>query len=97
MDRDDIRGIRLLRAVGVRPKFRWRLARAIGVSPKFLYERLGWEPAMLMSGIPYEETVTIFETAGGRLLDSTLESGLPGGVVSRTYVVAPRDDALPRL
>ena len=46
---------------------------------------------MLMSGIPYEETVTIFETAGGRLLDSTLESGLPGGVVSRTYVVAPRD------
>ena len=70
-----------------------RVLRAIGVSPKFLYERLGWEPEMLMSGIPYEETVTIFEAAGGRLLDATPESSHPGGVMSRTYVIAPRDDA----
>jgi SAM-dependent methyltransferase len=68
-----------------------RLLRAVGVSPKFLYERLGWEPEMLMSGIPYEETVAIFESAGGRLLDATPESRQPGGVLSRTYVVAPRD------
>jgi SAM-dependent methyltransferase len=92
-----MRGRRLLRAIGVRPRFRWRSARAVGVSPKFLYERLGWEPEMLMSGIPYEETVTIFEAAGGRLLDATRESRHPGGVVSRTYLVAPRDDALARL
>ena len=70
-----------------------RVLRAIGVSPKFLYERLGWEPEMLMSGIPYEETVTIFESAGGRLLDATPESSHPGGVMSRTYVIARRDDA----
>ena len=72
------------------------LLRAVGVSPKFLYERLGWEPEMLMSGIPYEETVTIFETAGGQLLDATPESRDPGGVVSRTYVAAPRDDVSAR-
>ena len=36
---------------------------------------------MLMSGIPYEETVTIFETAGGRLLDAEPENP----VMSRTY------------
>ena len=70
-----------------------RMLRAVGVSPKFLYERLGWEPEMLMSGIPYEETVSIFEAAGGRLLDATPESSHPSGVMSRTYVIAPRDDA----
>jgi SAM-dependent methyltransferase len=89
------RSTRVLRAVGVRPRFRWRSARAVGVSPKFLYERLGWEPEMLMSGIPYEEMVTILETAGGQLLDATPESRHRGGVVSRTYIVAPRDDAPP--
>ena len=68
-----------------------RLLRSLGVSPKFLYERLGWEPEMLMSGIPYDETVTIFETAGARLLDAAPENAHPGGVVSRTYFVAPRD------
>lgn len=69
------------------------LLRAVGVSPKFLYERLGWEPEMLMAGIPYDETVTIFEAAGGRLLDATPERPHSEGVLSRTYVVAPRDDA----
>lgn len=68
-----------------------RLLRAVGVSPKLLYERLGWEPAMLMSGIPYDETVAIFAAAGGRLLDAAPENAHPGGVVSRTYFVAPRD------
>jgi hypothetical protein len=72
-----------------------RLLRAVGVGPRILYGRLGWEPEMLMSGIPYEETVTIFETAGGRLLDASPENAHPGGVVSRTYFVAPRDDASP--
>ena len=67
------------------------LLRAAGVRPTFLYERLGWQPEMLMSGIPYEETVTIFETAGGRLLDTPPEDMLPGGVVSRLYFVAPDD------
>lgn len=70
-----------------------RLLRAVGVSPKFLYERWGWEPEMLMSGIPYEETVTIFETAGGRLLDAAPENAHPGGVMSRTYFIARRDGA----
>jgi SAM-dependent methyltransferase len=72
-----------------------RLLRAVGVSPRFLYGRLGWEPEMLMSGIPYEETVTIFETAGGRLLDAAPENAHPAGAVSRTYFVAPRDGAPP--
>jgi SAM-dependent methyltransferase len=66
-----------------------RLLRAVGVSPRVLYGRFGWEPEMLMSGIPYEDTVTIFETAGGRLLDAAPENAHPGGVVSRTYFVAP--------
>jgi SAM-dependent methyltransferase len=68
-----------------------RFLRAVGVSPTFLYERLGWEPEMLMSGIPYEETVTVFETAGGRVLDAPPEDAHPGGVMSRTYFVASRD------
>jgi hypothetical protein len=51
----------------------------------------GWEPEMLMSGISYEETVTIFETAGGRLLVVAPENAHPGGVMSRTYFVAPHD------
>jgi hypothetical protein len=55
-----------------------RLLRAIGVSPTFLYERTDWEPEMLMTGIPYEEAVTIFETAGGRLLDAAPENAHPG-------------------
>ena len=67
------------------------LLRAVGVRPTFLYERLGWQPEMLMSGIPYEETVSIFVTAGGQLLDSPPEDTLPGGVVSRLYFVAPED------
>jgi SAM-dependent methyltransferase len=66
-----------------------RLLRAAGVSPTFLYGRLGWEPEMLMSGIPYEEMVAIFETAGGRLLESPPEDAQPSGVVSRVYFVAP--------
>jgi SAM-dependent methyltransferase len=72
-----------------------RLLRAVGVSPRLLYGRLGWEPEMLMSGIPFEETVTIFETAGGRLLDAAPENPHPGGVMSRTYFVAPRDGLRP--
>ncbi len=86
------RGKRVLRAVGVRRTFLWRSARAVGASPRFLYERLGWEPEMLMSGIPYEEMVTIFETAGGRLLHADPENSHGGGVISRTYFVAPGDD-----
>jgi hypothetical protein len=72
-----------------------RQLRAVGVSPKFLYERTDWEPEMLMTGVPCEETVTIFETAGGRLLDATPENAHPGVVISRTYFVAPRDGAAP--
>jgi SAM-dependent methyltransferase len=72
-----------------------RLLRAVGVSPKLLYERTDWEPEMLMTGIPYEETVTIFATAGGRLLNAAPENAHPGGVISRTYIVAPRDGAPP--
>jgi SAM-dependent methyltransferase len=68
-----------------------RWLRAVGVSPRFLYERLSWEPEMLMSGIPYEETVSILENAGGRLLDAPPEDPHPGGVMSRTYYVAPRE------
>jgi SAM-dependent methyltransferase len=72
-----------------------RLLRSVGVSPTFLYERLDWEPEMLMTGIPYEDMVTIFETAGGRLLEAAPENAHPGGVVSRTYFVAPRDGVTP--
>jgi SAM-dependent methyltransferase len=72
-----------------------RLLRSLGASPRFLYEHLGWEPEMLMSGIPYKETVTILETAGGRLLDAAPENEHPGGVVSRTYFVAVRKTAPP--
>ena len=70
-----------------------RFLRAVGVRPTFLYERLGWQPDMPMSGIPYEEAVAIFESAGGLLLDATPESSGPGGVVSRDYYVAPREGA----
>jgi SAM-dependent methyltransferase len=70
-----------------------RMLRAAGVSPRLLYGRLGWEPEMLMLGIPYEETVAIFESAGGRVLHAEPENPHPGGVVSRTYFVAPRDGA----
>jgi hypothetical protein len=48
-----------------------------------------------MSGIPYKETVTILETAGGRLLDAAPENEHSGGVVSRTYFVAVRKTAPP--
>jgi SAM-dependent methyltransferase len=74
--------------LGTRGK-RW--LRAVGVSPTFLYERLGWEPEMLMSAVPYEETVRIFEAVGGRLLDAPPEERHPGGVISRTYYIAPRE------
>jgi SAM-dependent methyltransferase len=70
-----------------------RFLRAVGVRPTFLYGRLGWQPDMPMSGIPYEETIAIFESAGGRLLDATPESSDPGGVVSRVYYVAPGEGA----
>jgi SAM-dependent methyltransferase len=69
-----------------------RFLRAVGVSPTFLYERLGWEPEMRMSAMPLEETVAIFESARGRVLDAP-ESGHPGGVASREYYVAPADSA----
>ena len=72
-----------------------RLLRAVGVSPTFLYERLDWEPEMLMSGIPYDDVIAIFETAGGRLLEAAPENPHPGGVISRTYFVAPRDAVTP--
>ena len=72
-----------------------RLLRAVGVSPTFLYERLDWEPEMLMSGIPYEDVVRILETAGGRLLEAAPENPHPGGVVSRTYFVAPGNHVTP--
>ena len=65
-----------------------RSLRALGVRPTLLYGRLGWEPEMLMSGIPYAETVTIFEAAGGLLLDASSEDVDPSGVVSRVYYVA---------
>jgi SAM-dependent methyltransferase len=67
-----------------------RLLRRAGVSPRFLYGRLGWEPEMLMAGIPYEETVATFEDAGGLLLDALPEETHPSGVVSRVYFVTPR-------
>jgi ubiquinone/menaquinone biosynthesis C-methylase UbiE len=63
--------------------------RAAGVRPGFLYKRLGWQPEMPMSGIPYEETVAIFESAGGRLLEAQPATSDPGGVVSRVYYVGP--------
>ncbi len=66
-----------------------RALRALGVSPRFLYERLGWRPEMRMSGIPYDETVAVFASAGAHLLDASPESTDPGGVVSRLYFVAP--------
>jgi SAM-dependent methyltransferase len=68
-----------------------RLLRALGVSPKLLYERFGWRPEMRMSGVPYEETVAVFEGAGGTVLDVSPESTDPGGVVSRLYFVAPAE------
>jgi ubiquinone/menaquinone biosynthesis C-methylase UbiE len=71
------------------------LLRAVGVSPSFLYERLRWEPEMLMTAVPYGETVAIFASAGGQLLDSPPEETLPGGVVNRVYFVAPGDGASP--
>jgi SAM-dependent methyltransferase len=64
-----------------------RVLRAIGVSPRVLYERFGWQPEMRMSGIPYEETVAVLESAGGRVLDVSDTSTDPGGVVSRIYFV----------
>jgi len=67
-----------------------RLLRALGVSPRFLYERFGWQPEMRMSGIPYDETIAVFESASGHVLDVSPESTDPGGVVSRLYFVAPR-------
>jgi SAM-dependent methyltransferase len=70
-----------------------RFLRAVGVSPTFLYERLGWQPEMSMSGVPFEETVAIFESAGGRVLDALPESSDPGGVVNREYYVAPAGPA----
>jgi ubiquinone/menaquinone biosynthesis C-methylase UbiE len=66
-----------------------RVLRSLGVSPRFLYERLGWQPEMRMSAIPYDETVAVFEGAGAHVLDVTPESTDPGGVVSRLYFVAP--------
>jgi SAM-dependent methyltransferase len=66
-----------------------RLLRALGVSPKVLYERFGWQPEMRMSGIRYEQTVAVFQGAGGEVLDVSPESTDPGGVVSRLYFVAP--------
>ena len=66
-----------------------RALRALGVSPRVLYERFGWQPEMRMSGIPYDETVAVFEAAGGHVLHASSESTDPGGVVSRLYFVAP--------
>ena len=40
-----------------------RLLRALRVSPRLLYEWFGWQPEMRMSGIPYEETVAVIESA----------------------------------
>ncbi len=57
--------------------------RALGVHPKFLYERLGWQPAMTMRAIPYEETVALLESAGAEVLDSVEQDA--GDVVNRTY------------
>jgi hypothetical protein len=42
---------------------------------------------MRMSSMPYEEAVAVFESAGGEVLDAPA-SDLPGGVVSRLYLVA---------
>ena len=62
--------------------------RALGVHPKFLYERLGWQPAMTMGAIPYEETVALLEAAGAEVLDA-VEHDAGDGVVNRTYFFAP--------
>lgn len=63
--------------------------RTVGVSPRFLYEHLGWQPEMRMSGIPYDEMVAIFASVGANVLDASPESTDSGGVVSRVYFVAP--------
>ena len=62
--------------------------RALGFHPKFLYERLGWQPAMTMRAIPYEETVALLESAGAEVLDA-VEHDAGDGVVNRTYFFAP--------
>lgn len=58
--------------------------RAAGVSPRFLYRRLGWQPDMPMSAVPYNETVAIIEGAGGQVLDAP-ETSIGDGVVNRIY------------
>ena len=68
-----------------------RLLRTIGVRPTFLYERLGWQPEMLMTAVPYDVTVEILQSAGGHLLFTPPEDMLPGGVVSHVYFVARGD------
>ena len=61
--------------------------RRLGASPKFLYDRLGWTPDMPMSAIARDETVAIFEAAGGKVLRSTGPTNEPGGVESFYYYV----------
>jgi SAM-dependent methyltransferase len=62
--------------------------RALGVHPKFLYERLGWQPAMTMRAIPYEDVVVVLEAAGAEVLDA-VEHDAGDGVVNRTYFFTP--------
>ena len=65
------------------------LLRAAGVSPRFLYRRLGWRPPMTMTGIPRDETISVFESAGGTVLDVDPPSRDDYGVESCLYYVTP--------
>jgi SAM-dependent methyltransferase len=70
--------------------------RAVGVSRRFLYERLGWRPEMHMTAIPQDETIAVFERAGGVVLYVDPPSPDEGGVESCFYYVAPAAAAASR-
>jgi SAM-dependent methyltransferase len=67
-----------------------RFLRTAGVSPGVLYRWLNWKPEMPMSALPFERTVAVLESAGGRVLDAP-EVTDEAGIVSREYYVAPSD------
>lgn len=71
-----------------------RVLRAVGVPPRFLYRRLGWQPEMPMTAIPHDEIVAVVESSGGRVLEATPETTDPGGVISRVYLIAPAAGAM---
>ena len=62
------------------------LLRRLGVSPRLLY-RLGWSPAMPMTGISAERTLEVLAAAGGKVLASYQTASHGGGIESRDYYV----------